>query len=66
MRTRKAQSVEDAIEAKEAENQPETEGDITYLVKLDSKRFESRTMNQVIDLLTGSEGIVSKITIERQ
>ena len=37
-----------------------------YTVKLDSKRFESRTMEQAMSLILGSEGVVSKVTIERE
>lgn len=40
--------------------------EVLFLVKLDSKRFEGRTIDQAIDLLRGSVGVVSKITIERQ
>lgn len=37
-----------------------------YMVRLDSKRFESRTLEQAVLLIKGSEGVVSKYTLERQ
>ena len=44
----------------------ELTGELQYTVKLDSKKFESRTLDQAFMLVKGSEGVVSKITIERQ
>lgn len=38
---------------------------LLFVVKLDSKRYEARTMEQVLLLVEGSSGVVSKITIER-
>lgn len=40
--------------------------ELIYLVKLDSKRFEARTLEQAIALIQGSAGVVNKITLERQ
>lgn len=54
------------VEESEEQNMPLLTEEGIYLVKLDSKRFESRNMEQVIQLIRGSEGVVSKITIERQ
>ena len=53
-------------EVKNAPQQVSEVEELKYLVKLDTKRFEARNMEQVINLIRGSEGVVSKITIERQ
>lgn len=39
--------------------------EMLFMVRLDSKRFESRTLEQVLSLVEGSVGVVSRVTIER-
>lgn len=66
---RKIASPTEALEVEEVKDSklsvPSSDA-ISYVVKLDSRRFEGRTMEQVFALITGSEGIVSKVTIERE
>ncbi len=62
----KRKAVTIGVEEVENATQQASDGEMQYLVKLDTKRFEARNMEQVIHLIRGSEGVVSKITIERQ
>lgn len=43
----------------------EETGELSFMIKLDNKRFESRTLEQVLSLVEGSVGVVSRVTIER-
>ena len=60
----------EAINVEEVENPTiaieNNTGETLYTVKLDSKRFESRTMQQAMSLILGSEGVVAKVTLERE
>lgn len=60
----------EAINVEEVENPTiaieNKTGETLYTVKLDSKRFESRTMQQAMSLILGSEGVVAKVTLERE
>lgn len=62
----KRKAVTIGVEEVENATQQASDGELQYLVKLDTKRFEARNLEQVIQLIRGSEGVVSKITIERQ
>lgn len=66
---KKATSVNEVSveEVTEPETIVESNSDeILFIVKLDSKKFEARTLEQALDLIKGSVGVVSKVTIERQ
>lgn len=69
-RTNKKPATTSEVEV-EAVTEPETvlksnSDELLFVVKLDTKRFEARTLEQVLDLVKGSVGVVSKVTIERQ